>query len=143
MTTYYLKATSEAALWEALEAASLAHKEYDREDPLNVAPDDHDPMGPAFVMTGAYEWIADTPMLDIIGTMYRETGTMLTTDDGMEYPEMEAVDGYHANLRSETKAVHQDDGIIEQVPDITDEQVALLPTIDAPTVPYRKWAGDV
>jgi hypothetical protein len=66
-------------------------------------------------------------MLDIIGTMYRETGTMLTTDDGMEYPEMEALDGYHANLREE----------------LTDEQVALLPTIDAPTVPYRKWAGDV
>ena len=126
MTTYYLKATSEAALWEALEAASLAHKEYDREDPLNVAPDDHDPMGPAFVMTGAYEWIADTPMLDIIGTMYRETGTMLTDGEGMEYPEMEALDGYHANLREE----------------LTDEQVALLPTIDAPTVPYRKWAGD-
>ena len=127
MTTYYLKATSEAALWEALEAADVAHKEYDREDPLNVAPDDHDPMGPAFVMTGAYEWIADTPMLDIIGTMYSATGTMLTTDDGMDYPEMEAVDGYHANLREE----------------LTDEQVALLPTIDAPTVPYRKWAGDV
>jgi hypothetical protein len=127
MTTYYLKATSEAALWEALEATSLAHKEYDREDPLNVAPDDHDPMGPAFVMTGAYKWISDTPMLDIIGTMYSATGTMLTDGENMEYPEMEAVDGYHANLREE----------------LTDEQVALLPTIDTPTVPYRKWAGDV
>ena len=143
MATYYLKATSEAALWEALEAASLAHKEYDREDPLNVAPDDlgYDETwdGPS----GAYEWMADTPMLDIIGTMYRATGTMLTTEDGMEYPEMEAVDGYHANLRSQIKTVRQDDGIIEQVSDITDEQVALLPTIDAPTVPHRKWAGDV
>ena len=124
--TYYLKATSEAALWEALEAASLAHKEYDREDPLNVAPDDLGYEDTWDGPSGAYEWIADTPMLDIIGTMYRETGTMLTDGDGMEYPEMQPIDGYHANLREE----------------LTDEQVALLPTIDAPTVPYRKWAGD-
>ena len=126
MTTYYLKATSEAALWEALEAASLAHKEYDREDPLNSRPDDLEPDAEWAGPTGAYEWRSDTPMLDIIGTMYRATGTMLTDSDGMEYPEMEAVDGYHANLREE----------------LTDEQVALLPTIDAPTVPHRKWAGD-
>ena len=127
MTTYYLKATSEAALWEALEAASLAHKEYDHTDALNSRPDDLDMDAEWDGPSGAYEWIADTPMLDIIGTMYSATGNMLTTDDGMEYPEMEAVDGYHANLREE----------------LTDEQVALLPTIDAPTVPYRKWAGDV
>ena len=124
--TYYLKATSEAALWEALEAASLAHKEYDREDPLNVAPDDLGYEDTWDGPSGAYEWIADTPMLDIIGTMYSATGTMLTDGGNMEYPEMKAVDGYHANLREE----------------LTDEQVALLPTIDAPTVPYRKWAGD-
>jgi hypothetical protein len=126
MTTYYLKATSEAALWEALEAASLAHKQYDTEDPLNVAPDDLDPEDTWDGPSGAYEWIADTPMLDIIGTMYRETGNMLTDGEGMEYPEMQPIDGYHANLREE----------------LTDEQVALLPTIEAPTVPYRKWAGD-
>ena len=127
MATYHLKATDEQALWTALEAADLAVKDYDPEDPLNSPPADYDYMEDGeFVKTGAYEWMADTPMLDIIGTMYRETGTMLTTEDGMEYPEMEAIEGYHANLREE----------------LTDEQVALLPTIEAPTVPYRKWAGD-
>ena len=125
MTTYYLKATSEAALWEALEAASLAHKEYDREDPLNVAPDDLEPDA-AWEPTGAYTWIADTPMLDIIGTMYRETGNMLTDGEGFGYAEMAPIDGFHANLRE----------------DLTDEQVALLPTVEAPATPYRKWAGD-
>ena len=123
--TYYLKATSEADLWTALEAAGLAHKQYDPEDPLNVAPDDLDPEA-TWEPTGAYEWIADTPMLDIIGTMYRETGNMLTDDEGMEYPEMEAVDGYHANLREE----------------LTAAQEAALPTVAAPATPYRKWAGD-
>jgi len=126
MTTYYLKAPSEVALWEALEAASLAHKEYDPTDALNSRPDDLEPDAEWDGPSGAYEWMADTPMLDIIGTMYRATGTMLTDGEGMEYAEMEAVDGYHANLREE----------------LTDEQVASLPTVDAPATPYRKWAGD-
>ena len=34
---------------------------------------------------------------DLIGTMYTPTGVMLTSDDGFEYPEMTAVDGYHVN----------------------------------------------
>tara|TARA_R110000803_G_scaffold137720_1_gene204623 strand:- start:266 stop:649 length:384 start_codon:yes stop_codon:yes gene_type:complete len=126
MTTYYLKATSEAALWEALEAASLAHKQYDPTDALNSRPDDLDMEAEWDGPSGAYDWQSDTAMLDIIGTMYTATGTMLTDGEGMEYPEMEAVDGYHANLREE----------------LTDEQVAALPIVDAPATPYRIWAGD-
>jgi len=126
MATYYLKATDEQALWTALEAADLAVKAYDPEDPLNSRPDDlgieEDWDGPS----GAYDWISKSNMLDIIGTMYRETGNMLTTDDGMEYSETEAIDGYHANLREV----------------LTDAQEAALPTVTAPATPQRKWAGD-
>jgi len=140
MQTYYLKATSEQALWDALEAAEVVKKIYDSTDSDNQRPSDLDPEA-EWSPTGTFTW--ETPnMLDIIGTMYTATGTMLTDGEGMEYAEMEAVDGYHANLRSQIKTVRQDDGIVEQVSDITDEQVALLPTIDAPTVPHRKWAGD-
>jgi hypothetical protein len=126
MATYYLKATDEQALWEAMETAGLAYKDYDPEDPLNSRPADLDMDAEWDGPSGAYEWRSETPMLDIIGTMYRATGTMLTTEDGMEYPEMEAIDGYHANLREE----------------LTAEQEAALPTVDAPATPYRKWAGD-
>jgi len=126
MTTYYLKATSEQALWEALEAANLAVKDYDLEDPLNVAPDGLSYGDTWAGPTGAYEWRSLSNMLDIIGTMYRETGKTLTDDLGMEFSEIEPIDGYHANLREE----------------LTDEQVALLPTVDAPATPYRKWLGD-
>ena len=126
MNTYYLKATSEAALWEALEAASLAHKEYDREDPLNVAPDDLGYEDTWDGPSGAYEWQSDTQMLDVIGPIYTATGNTLTDAGGMEYPETQAVEGYHANLR-ET---------------LTAEQVAALPTVAAPTTPHRIWAGD-
>lgn len=126
MATYYLKATDEQALWTALEAANLAVKDYDPDDPLNSRPDDlgmdEEWSGP----TGAYEWRSLSNMLDVIGTMYRETGNMLTTDDGMEYPETEAMDGFHANLRE----------------NLTAEQEAALPTIAAPATPYRIWAGD-
>ena len=126
MATYYLKATDEQTLWTALEAANLAVKDYDPEDPLNSRPDDlgmdEEWAGP----TGAYEWRSLSNMLDIIGTMYRETGNMLTTEDGMEYPETEAISGYHANLREV----------------LTTAQESELPTVTAPATPYRKWAGD-
>ncbi len=35
----------------------------------------------------------------LIGTLYSETGDTLTDDDGSEYAETEAIDGYHVNLR--------------------------------------------
>ncbi len=37
--------------------------------------------------------------MDLIGTLYTETGETITDDDGNEYAETEAIDGYHVNLR--------------------------------------------
>ena len=37
--------------------------------------------------------------MDLIGTVYNETGKMIKSDNGTEYPETEPVDGYHVNLR--------------------------------------------
>lgn len=37
-------------------------------------------------------------MADRIGTIYQETGVMLTDSDGVEYPETQAIDGYHVNI---------------------------------------------
>jgi hypothetical protein len=108
LTTYYLKADNKEALWTALEAAGLAYKEYDSDNSVN------------------YEWISESNMLDVIGTLYRETGTMLTNNNGIDYPETVAISGYHANLRE----------------NLTDEQKAALPLVDAPDTPQRKWAGD-
>ena len=126
MATYYLKATDEQALWTALEAADLAVKDYDPEDPLNSPPDDLEMDEEWDGPSGAYEWRSLSNMLDIIGTMYRETGNMLTTEDGMEYPETEAMTGFHANLRETLTAAQESE----------------LPTVAAPATPYRKWAGD-
>lgn len=35
---------------------------------------------------------------DVIGTIYKPSGVMLTDEEGNEYPEMVAVDGYHVNV---------------------------------------------
>ena len=120
---YYLKTTDEQSMWQALENANLAKKEYDMDDPLNVQPDDYDSeTNGEFVKTGAYEWIP-LCQLDMIGTIYKETGNMLTDENGNEYPETAAIEGFHANLKS-------------------DEVIEGLPTITAPATPYRIWFGD-
>jgi hypothetical protein len=63
--------------------------------------------------------------LDIIGVIHKLTGSMLTTDDGFEYPETTPIEGYHANLLAE----------------LTANQKADLPIIDVNN-PVRKWAGE-
>jgi hypothetical protein len=40
-------------------------------------------------------------MIDIIGPIYKATGTMLTNEEGNEYPEMADVGGWHVNMRGE------------------------------------------
>ena len=126
MNTYYLKATSEADLWTALGEAGLAHKVYNPDDPANQPPADLGPYDTWDGPSGAYEWQADTSMLDVIGPIYAKTGVTLTDGEGFEYPETQAVEGYHANLREK----------------LTDAQVAALPTVSAPATPHRIWAGD-
>ena len=120
---YYLKTNTEQEMWEALETANLAKKEYDMEDALNNPPEDYDyENNGEFVKTGAYDWVA-LCTLDVIGTIYQESGNTLTDDEGNDYPEMIAVTGFHANLK-------------------TDKDVTGLPTVDAPLTPYRKWLGE-
>lgn len=37
--------------------------------------------------------------IDVVGTIYKPTGNMLTDADGNEYPEMAAQPGWHVNIR--------------------------------------------
>ncbi|MDC0292438.1 hypothetical protein OAL29_00880 [Candidatus Binatia bacterium] len=121
---YYLKTEDEQNLWEALESKDLAVRDYDPDDALNSPPNDWDfELNGEYIKSGAYEWRFVGQALDIIGTIYTPTGNTLTDDEGMEYPEMTAVDGFHANMKA-------------------DAGIEGLPTIDAPATPYRKWAGE-
>jgi len=38
---------------------------------------------------------------DIIGAIYRPTGNTLTDDEGNEYPEQAALEGFHVNIRAD------------------------------------------
>ena len=37
--------------------------------------------------------------INVVGTLSEFTGNTLTNDDGLEYPEMEDLDGWHVNIR--------------------------------------------
>ena len=43
--------------------------------------------------------------IDVVGVLHEPTGNTLTDDDGVEYPEMAAVDGWHVNIRLSSDAM--------------------------------------
>jgi len=47
------------------------------------------------------EFISSTSnyAIDVVGTLHEATGNTLTDSEGMEYPEMVALDGWHVNIR--------------------------------------------
>jgi hypothetical protein len=47
------------------------------------------------------EFVSNTAdyAIDVIGTLYEATGVTLTDADGMDYPEMVVVTGWHLNIR--------------------------------------------
>jgi len=45
--------------------------------------------------------------IDVVGTLHEPTGATLTDDDGMEYPEMQAMTGWHVNIRLMGDAVRE------------------------------------
>ena len=64
---------------------------------------------------------------DIVGLIHEPTGTMLTDDEGIEYPEMAPIPGWHVNLRirgdymrDAAEAIDATDGV-------------------SPVTPHRTW----
>ena len=43
--------------------------------------------------------------IDVVGVLHESTGNTLTDDDGMEYPEVAALDGWHVNIRLSSDAM--------------------------------------
>ena len=76
MSDYYLRATTAAALYSALEAAGVVTQGED-----------------GWRVTDAHRYA-----LDVIGAVYKPTGEVIE-EDGVAAPVMKAVPGFHANLR--------------------------------------------
>jgi hypothetical protein len=108
MRDYLLRATDEAALWAALLAAGVVAEQPDVTGTLVKLP------------TGG-------AALDVIGLIYQPTGVTLSDPDGLPYPEMAPVPGFHANLRTAAP--------------LSDAQLVQLPLVTPlPATPYRIWA---
>lgn len=81
MNTYYLKAIDEDSLIEALQLAGYVGKD------------------------GVLQTDSKEHCIILRGVLYEPTGRMLTDEEGYEYPEMQPIDGYHADLYSSTLPV--------------------------------------
>ena len=65
--------------------------------------------------------------IDVVGTIQEPTGTMLTDDEGNEYPEMSAVDGWHVNVRLVSDAMRETVEALDATHGVT------------PVTPQRVW----
>ena len=50
--------------------------------------------GDPYLVTHSHDYA-----IDVVGTLHEPTGTMLTDEEGNEYPEMQAMTGWHINIR--------------------------------------------
>jgi hypothetical protein len=112
----YLKAKSEDALMDALIDAGV----YLDQDEVTETDED----GNVIIVQPEAKGLISGVSIDIIGVIFKPTGHMLVGDDDEVTDEMEAVPGYHANLRGS----------------FTEEQKSKLPLIEAPSTPVRVWA---
>lgn len=60
--------------------------------------------------------------IDVVGTLHEPTGTMLTDEEGNEYPEMQAMTGWHVNIRLVGDAVRETVEALDETHGVTPEQ---------------------
>ena len=65
--------------------------------------------------------------IDVVGTLHEPTGNTLTDDDGMEYPEMQEMTGWHVNIRLMGDAVRETVEALDTTHGVT------------PETPMRVW----
>ena len=75
------------------------------------------------------EFVSNTSdySIDIVGTLHEPTGATLTDDEGMEYPEMQAMTGWHVNIRLTGDAVRETVEVLDTSYGVT------------PDAPQRIW----
>ena len=90
-TDFYLRLASEADMPTVL-------SEFYRQDYVTVVDDEGNetqtPEGDAYLVAHSHDYA-----IDVVGVIQEPTGTMLTDDEGNEYPETADVSGWHVNVR--------------------------------------------
>ena len=59
--------------------------------------------GDPYLVTHSHDYA-----IDVVGTLHEPTGNTLTDDEGNEYPEMQAMTGWHVNIRLVGDAKRED-----------------------------------
>ena len=74
--------------------------------------------GDPYLVTHSHDYA-----IDVVGTLHEPTGTMLTDEEGNEYPEMQAMTGWHVNIRlvgdakrTEVEALDTSHGVTPEQP---------------------------
>jgi hypothetical protein len=78
--------------------------------------------GDAYLVTHSHDYA-----IDVVGTLHEPTGTMLTDDEGSEYPEMAPMAGWHVNIRLVGDAVRETVEALDETHGVT------------PETPMRVW----
>jgi hypothetical protein len=60
--------------------------------------------------------------ISVVGTLHEPTGTMLTDEEGNEYPEMQAMTGWHINIRLVGDAVRETVEALDETHGVNPEQ---------------------
>jgi hypothetical protein len=98
-TDFYLRLSAESDMPTVL-------SEFYRQDYVTVVDDEGNetqtPEGDAYLVTHSHDYA-----IDVVGTLHEPTGTMLTDEEGNEYPEMQAKAGWHINIRLVGDAVRE------------------------------------
>lgn len=78
--------------------------------------------GDPYMVTHSHDYA-----IDVVGTLHEPTGTMLTDEEGNEYPEMSAMTGWHVNIRLVGDAVRETVEALDETHGVT------------PETPMRVW----
>jgi hypothetical protein len=73
--------------------------------------------GDPYMVTHSHDYA-----IDVVGTLHEPTGTMLTDEEGNEYPEMQAMTGWHINIRLVGDAVRETVEALDETHGVTPEQ---------------------
>lgn len=120
-TDFYLKLSSEADIPTVLSAfyKQDTTSEFDPETEEEIVTNVGDPY-----------FVQNSPdyAIDLVGIIHKPTGNILTDAEGIKYPEMAPLDGYHINIRLNSNKRRED------VEALSDYFVG-----PEPTTPSRVW----
>jgi hypothetical protein len=78
--------------------------------------------GDPYLVTHSHDYA-----ISVVGTLHEPTGTMLTDEEGNEYPEMQAMAGWHVNIRLVGDALRETVEALDETHGVT------------PETPMRVW----